>query len=200
MELFGYGYWGPNLVRNIAEIADAEVLWLSDPRPERLALAKRRFPAISTITDYREMLRDGRVDALVIATPVHTHFRPGIEVLRANKNAILEKPLTASSEEAERLIETAAARNLRIMVDHTFIYTGAVRKIKSLIGDGTLGAIQRYHSVRINLGLLQPMSACFGIWPSTTSPSWTSSWPPNPRLSLPQGSVTSPIGLKTSPI
>jgi predicted dehydrogenase len=154
--VIGYGYWGPNLVRNIAEIAEAELLWLSDLRDERLALAKRRFPYISTTTNYREILQDSRVDVVVIATPVHTHFRLAIEALKAGKHVILEKPMTASSEEAERLIETAAESNLQIMVDHTFIYTGAVRKIKSLISDGSLGAIQHYHSVRINLGLLQP--------------------------------------------
>jgi predicted dehydrogenase len=154
--VIGYGYWGPNLVRNIAEIDDADLLWLSDLRPERLALAARRFPAISTTTDFKDMFKDPRVDVVVIATPVHTHFRLAMEALQAGKHVILEKPLTSSAEEAERLIEAAAARNLQIMVDHTFIYTGAVRKIKSLIADGTMGNIQHYHSVRINLGLLQP--------------------------------------------
>src|ERR1035441_7332444 len=145
-----------NLVRNIAETKGAEIVTVSDLRPERLALAKKRYPAITVTTDNRELVHDPTVDVVVISTPVHTHFRLAMEALQMGKHVVIEKPITASSEEALRLIEAAAARNLQIMVDHTFVYSGPVRKIKELIASGSLGKLYYYDSVRINLGLFQP--------------------------------------------
>jgi predicted dehydrogenase len=154
--VIGYGYWGPNLVRNIAETKGAAIVAVSDLRPERLALAKTRYPAITATPDHAELIEDPRVDVVVISTPVHTHFPLAMQALQAGKHVVIEKPITASSEEALRLIEAAESRRLQIMVDHTFIYTGAVRKIKELADNGSLGKIQYYDSVRVNLGLFQP--------------------------------------------
>ena len=154
--VIGYGYWGPNLVRNIAETKGAQVAMVSDLRPERLALVQRRYPYIDVTADCRELVSDPRVDVVVISTPVDTHFDLAMQALQAHKHVFLEKPITGTSEQALRLIEAAQARQLRIMVDHTFIYTGAVRKIKELVDKGTLGEVQYYDSVRVNLGLFQP--------------------------------------------
>jgi predicted dehydrogenase len=153
--VIGYGYWGPNIVRNIAETQGAEMVSVSDLRPERLTLAKRRYPAIRVTLEHQEVLLAPDIDVVAISTPVHTHFQLAMQALRAGKHVILEKPLTASSEEALRLIEAAAARRLQIMVDHTFIYTGAVQKIKELLDRRTLGEVYYYDSVRVNLGLFQ---------------------------------------------
>ncbi|HWR03145.1 MAG TPA: Gfo/Idh/MocA family oxidoreductase [Humidesulfovibrio sp.] len=153
--VIGYGYWGPNLVRNFAESPRAQVRWVSDRSEERLALAQRRHPGVRTDTDYQAMLRDPEVTAVAIATPVSTHFPLALECLRAGKHVWVEKPFTHTVEEGERLIEEAAKRGLRILVDHTFVYTGAVRKMKELIDAGTLGDIYYYDSMRVNLGLFQ---------------------------------------------
>lgn len=154
--VIGYGYWGPNLVRNIAETKGAEIIAVSDLRAERLSTVKSRYPAITVTTDPQELIRDPRIDVVVISTPVNTHFSLAMQALEAGKHVMVEKPITSTVEEATRLIDTAAARRLQIMVDHTFIYTGAVRKIKELVDAGNLGTIQYYDSVRVNLGLFQP--------------------------------------------
>lgn len=153
--VIGYGYWGPNLVRNFAEVEGAQVVAVSDLRPERLALAKSRYPYIETTTAATDVISNPRVDAVVIATPVSTHFELAHQALRAGKHVLVEKPLTATSEEAERLIEEANRRRLILMVDHTFVYTGAVRKIRELVSSGVLGQLYYYDSVRVNLGLFQ---------------------------------------------
>jgi predicted dehydrogenase len=153
--VIGYGYWGPNLVRNFMEADGARVVALSDLRPERLALAERRYPSIKRITDYRELLRDPAVDAVVIATPVSSHFDLTLEALQAYKHVLVEKPLATSSEQAERLIEEAERRQRILMVDHTFVYTGAVRNIREMVAGNALGDIYYYDSVRVNLGLFQ---------------------------------------------
>ena len=153
--VIGYGYWGPNLVRNFAEVPGSRVVTVCDLRPERLALARSRYPTIETTRDYRDLLSDGRIDAIAIATPVSTHFELAMQTLRAGKHVLVEKPLAATSEQAARLVEEAAARNRVLMVDHTFIYTGAVRKIRELVADDELGDIYYYDSVRVNLGLFQ---------------------------------------------
>ncbi|MDH7487324.1 MAG: Gfo/Idh/MocA family oxidoreductase [Anaerolineae bacterium] len=153
--VIGYGYWGPNLVRNFVEAPGSQVLAVCDLRPERLALARSRYPAIETTTDYREVLADGRIDAIAIATPVSTHFDLAMQALRSGRHVLVEKPLTATSEQAARLIEEAAARRRVLMVDHTFVYTGAVRKIRELVAGHELGDIYYYDSVRVNLGLFQ---------------------------------------------
>jgi predicted dehydrogenase len=154
--VIGYGYWGPNLVRNFAEAPGAQVIAVSDLNPERLAVVQARHPLVKTTTDYRDLLRDPSIDAVVVSTPVSTHYELGMQVLRSGRHLLLEKPLTASVTEGERLLEAAAERRRIVMVDHTFIYTGAVRKIKEIIDDGLLGRLYYFDSVRVNLGLFQP--------------------------------------------
>jgi len=151
----GYGYWGPNLVRNFSEAPNTCVTAVSDMRAERLALVQRRYPGVQTTTNVAELLANPAVDAVAISTPVSTHFDLGMQALRAGKHVLLEKPMTTTSEQGETLIAEAERRGLVLMVDHTFVYTGAVRKIRELITSGKLGDIYYYDSVRVNLGLFQ---------------------------------------------
>jgi predicted dehydrogenase len=153
--IIGYGYWGPNLARNFSESPSSTVVALSDARPERLAQAKSRYPAINVYTDFHDLLADRSVEAVVIATPLRTHFSLALAALKAGKHVLVEKPLAGSSEQAMRLIETAAQADRTLMVDHTFLYTGAVRKIKELVGSDYLGRLYYYDAVRVNLGMFQ---------------------------------------------
>jgi predicted dehydrogenase len=154
--VIGYGYWGPNLVRNFSEIPGSRVVAVSDLRADRLAPIVARYPSVKLTTDYHDLLNDPDIDAVVVATPVSTHFPLALEALNAGKHVLVEKPLAPTTEQAERLIATAAARGLILAVDHTFVYTGAVRKIKELVDSGRLGRLYYYDSVRVNLGLVQP--------------------------------------------
>ena len=142
--VIGYGYWGPNLVRNFAEGSDTQVVAVADMKSDRLQLAARRYPGIETVSDYRDLLNNPTIDAVAISTPVSTHFPLAMEALQAGKHVLVEKPMTADSDQALRLIDEAARRNLVLMVDHTFVYTGAVRKMRELINTGSLGEIYYY--------------------------------------------------------
>ena len=153
--VIGYGYWGRNIVRNFAELPDARVGRVIDLRPERLKRVTERYPATKVGTSLSDLIDDPSVDAVVIATPVHTHFELGMAALRAGKHVWMEKPLAATSEEAARLVDEADRRGLALMVDHTFVFTPAVQKMRELTRGGELGDIQYYDSVRINLGLFQ---------------------------------------------
>ena len=153
--VIGYGYWGPNLVRNFVETPGSEVVGVSDLRPERLALVRARYPTIRTTQDVDELLANPSVDAIAVATSVSSHFDLALKALAAGKHVLVEKPLTATSGQACRLIDEAAARKRVLMVDHTFVFTGAVQKIRDLAAGGDLGDIYYYDSVRINLGLFQ---------------------------------------------
>lgn len=153
--VIGYGYWGPNLVRNFAEVPGARVVAVSDLRPERLAQVQARYPAVKTTTNYRDLITDPAIDALAIATPVSTHFDLALQALQAGKHVLVEKPLTETSEQAIRLIEEASRRSRVLMVDHSFVYTGAVRKIQELVTSDGLGDIYYYDSARVNLGLFR---------------------------------------------
>lgn len=153
--VIGYGYWGPNIVRNFVELPDARVAWVTDLRPERLAQVRARYPSTKVGTDHNDIINDPKVDAVVIATPVGTHFELGMAALRAGKHVWMEKPLAATSEQAARLLDEADRRRLALMVDHTFVFTPAVQKMRELTRGGELGDIQYYDSVRINLGLFQ---------------------------------------------
>jgi predicted dehydrogenase len=155
MGVIGYGYWGPNLVRNFAETPGSQIRGVSDLRPDRLALVKARYPVVKTTTNHSDLLVDPAIDAIAIATPVSTHFDLAMQALKAGKHVLVEKPMTATSEESIRLIEEAERRQRVLMVDHTFVYTSAVRKIKELIATNSLGEIYYYDSVRVNLGLFQ---------------------------------------------
>lgn len=153
--LIGYGYWGPNLLRNFAELPGSQVATVCDLSPERLDLVRRRYPGVRTTTNWLDLIGDPSIDAIVVATPVSTHFDLASEALRAGKHVLVEKPLTANSEQALGLMEEAARRKRVLMVDHTFVFTGAVRKIRELVTEGKLGEIYYYDSVRVNLGLFQ---------------------------------------------
>jgi predicted dehydrogenase len=153
--LIGYGYWGPNLARNIAEADGVCLQAIADGRPERRDLASRRHPGTTTGADAMTVIADDRVQAIVIATPLKTHHALAKAALEAGKHVLVEKPLAASYAEASELAEIAARRGVCLMVDHTFVYTGAVRKIRTLVEQGELGDLLYLDSVRVNLGLFQ---------------------------------------------
>ena len=151
----GYGYWGPNLVRNFGENEDFQVTMVADLKPENLAKVSKRYPAVQTTTSLDELLNSPKVDAVAIATPVFTHFDLGMKALKAGKHVFMEKPLASTSDQAYQLVQEAQKRKLTLFVDHTFLYTGAVRKIKEVVDTGKVGKLTYYDSVRINLGLFQ---------------------------------------------
>lgn len=153
--VIGYGYWGPNLVRNFSEVPGCRVVCVSDLRPERQALVRARYPGIRATSDPRDLINDPRVDVVVVATPVCTHFDLALQALRAGKDVFVEKPFTTSSDQARQLLDEAARGRRIIGVDHTFLYTPAVRKIGELVSSGSLGEVYYYDSVRVNLGLFQ---------------------------------------------
>ncbi len=153
--VIGYGYWGPNLVRNFGAAKGCRLAYVCDLSPSRLEAVATSYPSLGMTTDVEEVLRSPRVDAVAVATPVSTHFELARRALAAGKHVLVEKPLADSSEKCLQLIEDAERRRLLLMVDHTFPYTGAVRKIKELIDGGHLGDVYYYDSVRINLGLFQ---------------------------------------------
>jgi len=153
--VIGYGYWGPNLVRNFAETKDTRVTFVCDRRADRLKLAQSRYSTASVTENSAELINSPQVDAVVISTPVSTHFELAVQALRAGKHVLVEKPMTSTVEEGEKLIEEAAKANRVLMVDHTFIYTPAVIKIRELVTSGALGQLLYYDSVRVNLGLFQ---------------------------------------------
>jgi len=153
--VIGCGYWGPNLVRCFLEAEDSSVEQVCDLRPDRLASICKRYPFLQVTQNADDLLCNSRVDAVVIATPVSSHYDLVMKALRAGKHVLVEKPMTTSAESSLRLIEEAARRELVLMLDHTFVYTGAVRKIHELIAQGQLGQLYYYDAVRVNLGLIQ---------------------------------------------
>jgi predicted dehydrogenase len=153
--VIGCGYWGPNLVRNFAGIEGFDLKVVADLRQERLELVRRRYPAVQTTTNTWEVLAAPEIDAVAIATPVSTHFELAREALLQGKHVLLEKPMSAMAVEARELVHLARAAGLTLLVDHTFIYTGAVRKIREIIDSGELGEVLYFDSVRVNLGLFQ---------------------------------------------
>jgi predicted dehydrogenase len=153
--VIGYGYWGPNIVRNFAEAEGATVTMISDTHQSALKRAQGAHPTIKTTQRDQDVIRSTEVDAVAVATPISTHYAIAKRALEHGKHVFIEKPFTASSRHAEELIELADRKNLKIMVDHTFLFTGAVRKIKQLIDEGVLGRLYYFDSIRINLGLLQ---------------------------------------------
>src|SRR6266403_1005739 len=153
--LIGYGYWGPNLLRNLHETDGVEVKRCVDLRPERRAAASKRYPSVAVSAEADEILSDSAIDAVVLATPVFTHHALAKRALEANKHILVEKPMTRTVEEAEELIKLAETKDLVLMVDHTFVYTGAVCRMKEIIDAGELGELYYFDSVRVNLGLFQ---------------------------------------------
>jgi predicted dehydrogenase len=153
--IVGFGYWGPNLVRNFSETDGVRVVACCDRDPARLALVQAKYPSVRTTTDYGEVLADPAIDAVAIATPVATHYDLARRAIEQGRHVLVEKPMTASVAESEHLIDLAAKHRVTLMVNHTFIYTGAVRKMKELVAGGAIGDLYYFDSVRINLGLVQ---------------------------------------------
>jgi len=153
--VIGYGYWGPNLVRNFMAAQGSSVVAVCDLREARLSSLRKIYPTLRTFNNTNELIQDREVDAVVIATPVSSHFELAMAALRAGKHVLVEKPLASNSDQARKLIDEAEARKLVLMVDHTFVYTEAVRKIRELIASNALGQIYYYDAVRVNLGLFQ---------------------------------------------
>src|SRR4030095_2141614 len=153
--LIGYGYWGPNLLRNLHETDGVQVKRCVDVRAERRVAASKRYPTVQVSAEADEIFSDPEIDAVVLATPVFTHHTLAKQALEANKHVLVEKPITRTVEEAEELIGLAKKRDLILMVDHTFIYTGPVRRMKEIIDAGELGELYYLDSVRVNLGLFQ---------------------------------------------
>ena len=153
--VIGYGYWGPNIVRNLQGLDTASVEIVCDKSAAALARARKAFPGISTTSDARDVLCSPKIDAIAVITPVWTHYELAKTALQNGKHVFVEKPFTSNSAQAQELIELAAQKDLTIMVDHTFLFTGAVRKIRELIEGGVLGDLYYYDSLRVNLGLFQ---------------------------------------------
>ena len=153
--MVGCGYWGPNLVRNFISLPTCNVRKLCDVDSERLSHLKTLYPAVETTNDFNEIIKDPKIDAVVIATPVRFHFEMAKASLKAGKHTFVEKPMASSVAECKELIEIAENKNLTLMVGHTFVYSAPVRRIKDIIESGELGKIQYISSQRLNLGLFQ---------------------------------------------
>jgi predicted dehydrogenase len=153
--VIGYGYWGPNIVRNLHGLDSTRVEMICDKSPAALARARKSYPSVSTCSDPAEILTSPTIDAVAVVTPVWTHYELAKKALQNGKHVFVEKPFTSNAKQAEELIELAARKNLTIMVDHTFLFTGAVRKIRELTESGALGDLYYYDSLRVNLGLFQ---------------------------------------------
>ena len=153
--VIGYGYWGPNIVRNLHSLENCEVMSVCDKSAAALRRASRLYPAVPMTTDFTEVLTSPQIDAVAIVTPVWTHFALAKAALQNGKHVFLEKPLTSTTEQAEELIELADKKRLTLMVDHTFLFSGPVLKIRELIDNGALGSLYYFDSTRVNLGLFQ---------------------------------------------
>jgi predicted dehydrogenase len=153
--LVGFGYWGPNLLRNFADREDAEVKVVCDPRPDLARKLGSRYPSVELESSFDAVIARRDIDAIVIATPPQLHAPMGLAALESGRHVWIEKPLATTVRDAERLADRAAARGLTLFVDHTFVYTGAVQKMRDLVAGGALGKVLYYDSVRVNLGLVQ---------------------------------------------
>jgi predicted dehydrogenase len=154
--VIGYGYWGPNIVRNIQALTTAKVVAICDKSEKNLKRAASSNPNVGLLTTDSDMLmRSTEIDAIAVVTPVWTHYELAKQAMLNGKHVFIEKPFTSTSQQGEELINLAEQKNLTIMVDHTFLFTGAVRKIKQLVDDNALGKLYYYDSTRVNLGLFQ---------------------------------------------
>src|SRR5581483_1256331 len=151
----GAGYWGPNLVRNFQASPACELRWVCDLDEQRALAAIGRYSTVKVTTSFHDVLDDGEVEAVAIATPAATHCQLATAALGAGKHVLIEKPLASSGAEGEAIVRLAEARGLTVMCDHTYCFTPAVQRIRDLVAGGTLGDLQYFDSVRINLGLVQ---------------------------------------------
>lgn len=153
--IIGYGYWGPNLVRNFSNANNCEVSWVFDLNPKQQDRVKKLYPGIQVTSNYNDILNDQTTDAVAIATPVSTHYMLAKDAMLNAKHVLIEKPMTASVDESQKLIDLSQKTGKVLMVDHTYLYTDAVQKIKELLESGEIGKLQYIDSTRINLGLFQ---------------------------------------------
>lgn len=153
--VIGYGYWGPNILRNFSALDDSRVVRLCDRDDTALAKARATFPGLETCKDHREITEAADIDAVAVVTPVSTHHALGKSALENGKHLFMEKPFTSTSAQAVELVELADRKNLVVMVDHTFLFTGVVRKVKEIYDNGEMGDLLYYDSTRVNLGLFQ---------------------------------------------
>jgi predicted dehydrogenase len=153
--VIGYGYWGPNVVRNLDHLEKADVLAVCDMNENARQRVQKAHPNVAVTSDRSELTKSSDIEAIAVVTPVWTHYELAKEALENGKHVFVEKPFTSNTAQAEELIELAAKKNLKIMVDHTFLFTGAVRKIKELLNENALGKLYYYDSTRVNLGLFQ---------------------------------------------
>jgi predicted dehydrogenase len=153
--VIGYGYWGPNVVRNLASLEDSQVAAIAELSPAAQKRARKAYPGIHITSDAMEVITSPDIDAIAVITPVWTHYELAKAALENGKHVFVEKPFTSNVAQGEKLIDIAIQKNLRIMVDHTFLFTGAVKKISQLLREGTLGKLYYYDSTRVNLGLFQ---------------------------------------------
>ncbi len=151
----GYGYWGPNIVRVFNSMETCRVAMVCDTQPEALRRARQAYPNVGTTSVAGELLRSPAIDVVAVITPVWTHFELAKAALKNGKHVFVEKPFTFTSAEAEELVNLAEQKHLQIMVDHTFLFTGAVKKIRQLVDEDVLGNLYYYDSTRVNLGLFQ---------------------------------------------
>jgi len=155
LAIIGYGYWGPNVVRNFSRISGVSISWVVDINPTTLVEVPKIYPTIQTTSDIQDVIHDKTIDGVVIVTPPRTHFTLASTFLNAGFNVLVEKPMTQTTKEARTLVALAEARKKILMVDHTFIYTPAVTSIKQILDSGELGDVYYIDSVRTNLGLIQ---------------------------------------------
>jgi len=155
LAVIGYGYWGPRIARNFNSVDGCKVVAICDKSAASLQRARRDFPGVEATCDIASVLSSPEIDAVAVVTPVWTHFELAESALKNGKHVFVEKPFTSTSVQAEQLIELAERKNLQIMVDHTFLFTGAVQRIRQMVAAGTLGKLYYYDSTRVNLGLFQ---------------------------------------------
>ena len=168
--IIGCGYWGPNLLRNFARHPRSRVLKVADRAADRRAFVEGTYPDVATCADHREILDDAGISAVVVATPAATHAALAMEALEAGKHVLVEKPLAMTAVEAERLVEVAEAKDLRLMVGHTFLFNPAVQALKRYVDDGTAGEVYYLYSQRLNLGILrQDVNAMWNLAPHDVS-------------------------------
>jgi predicted dehydrogenase len=153
--VIGFGYWGPNVVRNLMSLDDSQVLSIAEISAAGRARAQKAYPGVKVTADASELVRSNDIDAIAVVSPVWTHYELAKAALENGKHVFVEKPFTSNATQARELIDLAMKRNLKIMVDHTFLFTGAVRKIRQLLDDDALGRLYYYDSTRVNLGLFQ---------------------------------------------
>jgi predicted dehydrogenase len=153
--VIGYGYWGPNIVRNLMSLEGSQVIAIAEISPAARLRAQKAYPGVQVTADAMSVITSTEIDAIAVVSPVWTHYELTKAALENGKHVFVEKPFTSTGAQGEELINLATQKNLKIMVDHTFLFTGAVKKIRQLLDEGALGNLYYYDSTRVNLGLFQ---------------------------------------------